>query len=211
MKYLTYLRSSVYNRDHVCTDELLTNPWNYIQSKWPKNWHIIKKCFNFRFGAILIWGDRVDSPWFNWSSGPDSRNDPLAIGSDTILWSWSSDRIPQTLITIGSSDRENTKPNSLLSIESWFKSFTGKYRTEIMRSRLNEKHQTDYICIHEVTMGGVATSFMCADMRASWPVQCTHGVVHDTTRFGHAMFDRYVYVINVIEYIQTVNTRQNIF
>ena len=36
----------------------------------------------------------------------------------------------------------------------------------------------------------------------------THGVVHDTTRVGHAM---YVYVINVTEYIQTVITRQNMF
>ena len=50
--------------------------------------------------------------------GPDFRNDPLAIVSDTIMWSWSADRIPQTPITIGLSDRENTKPNSLLPIES---------------------------------------------------------------------------------------------
>ena len=55
---------------------------------------------------------------------------PEAIGSDTILWSWSADRIPQTPITIGSSDRENTKPNSLLPIESWLKSFTGKFVIE---------------------------------------------------------------------------------
>ena len=39
----------------------------------------------------------------------------------------------------------------------------------------------------------------------------THGVVHDTTRFVHAMFDRHVYVVNVIEYIQTVNTRKILF
>ena len=77
--------------------------------------------------------------------GPDSRNDPLAIGSDTILWSWSADRIPQTPITIGSSDRENTKPNSLLPIESWHKSFTGEFRIEITWSWLNEKRQTDDI------------------------------------------------------------------
>ena len=44
-----------------------------------------------------------------YSHGPDSRNDPLAIGSNTILWSWSADHIPQTPITIGSSYRENTK------------------------------------------------------------------------------------------------------
>ena len=65
------------------------------------------------------------------------------------------------------------------------------------------------ISIHDVTIGGVATSFMSADTRASWPVQCTHTVfAHDTTRFWHAIFDRYVYVINVIENIQTVDTRQ---
>ena len=68
------------------------------------------------------------------------------------------------------------------------------------------------VSIHDVTMGRVETSFMTADTRASWPVQCMHTVfAHDTTRFGHAMFDRYVYVINVIENIQTVDTRQNMF
>ena len=77
--------------------------------------------------------------------GPDSRNDPLAIGSDTILWSWSADRIPQTPIAIGSSDRENTKPNSLLPIESWHNPFTGKFRIEITWSWLNGKCQTDGI------------------------------------------------------------------
>ena len=68
------------------------------------------------------------------------------------------------------------------------------------------------ISIHDVTMGGVATSFMSVDTRASWPVQCTHTVfAHDATRFGHAIFDRYVYVITVIENIQTVDTRQTMF
>ena len=58
------------------------------------------------------------------------------------------------------------------------------------------------ISIHDVTIGGMGTSFMIADTRASRPVQCTHTVfAHDTTRFGHAMFDRYVYVINVFENI----------
>ena len=80
-----------------------------------------------------------------WSPGPDSWNDPLAIGSDTILWSWSTDRIPQTLITIGSSDRETTKPSSLSPIESWHKSLTVKFRIDITRSRLNERCQTDDI------------------------------------------------------------------
>ena len=50
------------------------------------------------------------------------------------IWSWSADLIPQTPITIGSSDRENTNPNSLLLIESWYKSFIVKFRTEIMQS-----------------------------------------------------------------------------
>ena len=68
------------------------------------------------------------------------------------------------------------------------------------------------ISIHDVTMGGVATLFMSADTRASEPVQCTHTVfAHDTTRFRHAIFDRYVYVINVIENIQTVDTREIMF
>ena len=73
----------------------------------------------------------------SWYTGPDSKNDPLAIGSDTILWSWLADRVPQMPITIGLSDRENTKPNSLLPIESWHKSFTEKFRIEITWSWLN--------------------------------------------------------------------------
>ena len=68
------------------------------------------------------------------------------------------------------------------------------------------------IYIHDVTMGGVATLFMSADTGASWPVQCTHTVfAHNTTRFGHAIFDRYVCVINVIENIQTVDTKATMF
>ena len=34
-----------------------------------------------------------------------------------------------------------------------------------------------------------------------------HGIVHGTARFGHAMFVRYLYMVNVVEYIQTVNTK----
>ena len=68
------------------------------------------------------------------------------------------------------------------------------------------------LSIHDVIMGGVATSFMRAGMRASWPVQCTHTVfAHNTTQFGRAIFDSYMYMINVIENIQTVDTRQTIF
>ena len=98
-------------------------------------------CFVLLFVLYAAQGPNL---WFQiWWPGPDSRNDPLAIGSDTILWSWSADRIPQTPITIGSSDRENTKPNSLLPIKSRHKSFTGKFRIEITWSWLNEKRQTD--------------------------------------------------------------------
>ena len=39
----------------------------------------------------------------------------------------------------------------------------------------------------------------------------THRVAHDTTGFGHAIFDRYFYVINGIENIQTVHTRHTMF
>ena len=42
-----------------------------------------------------------------------------------------------------SQDQENMKPNSLLPIESWHKSFVGKFRTEITWSVVHEKHQTD--------------------------------------------------------------------
>ena len=45
------------------------------------------------------------------------------------------------VILIGSSDRENTNPNSLLPIESWHKSSTVKFRIDITWSWLNEKRQ----------------------------------------------------------------------
>ena len=44
-------------------------------------------------------------------------------------------------------------------------------------------------------------SFMASSVHA-------HSVAHDKTCFGHAIFDRYVYMINLIENIQTVDTRQ---
>ena len=57
--------------------------------------------------------------------------------------------------------------------------------------------------IHDVILGGVAMSFMCADTENITASSVhTHGIVPDTTRFGHAMFDRYVYVVNIIEYLQ---------
>ena len=65
------------------------------------------------------------------------------------------------------------------------------------------------ISIHDVTMGGVATSFFCVDTESVTASSVhAHSVVHDRARFEHAMIDRYVYVINVIENIQTVDTRQ---
>ena len=108
------------------------------------------------------------------------------------------------------SNQENMEPNSLLPIESWNKSFTGKFRTEITRSRLNEKHQTDdiYSWRHNGRCGDVI--YVCRYESVMASSVHTHSVVHDTTRFGHAMFDWYVYVVNVIEYIQTVNTRQHV-
>ena len=48
--------------------------------------------------------------------------------------------------------------------------------------------------IHEVT-------FVYGGTRASRPLAVhAHAVVHDTTRFGHAMVDRGVYVVSFIEY-----------
>ena len=41
------------------------------------------------------------------------------------------------------SDREITIPSTSLPNDSWYKSFIGTFRTEITRSRLNEKRQTD--------------------------------------------------------------------
>ena len=68
------------------------------------------------------------------------------------------------------------------------------------------------IFIHDVTMGGVATSFLCVDTESVTASSVhAHSVVHDRARCEHAMFDRYVYVINVIENIQTVDTRQTMF
>ena len=102
-------------------------------------------------------------------SGPDSRNDRLAIGSDTILWSSSANRIPQTPITIGSSDREITKPNTLLPIESWHKSFTGKSRIAITWSWLNKKCQTDdiYSWRHNGRYGNVIYEYQYESVMAS--------------------------------------------
>ena len=68
------------------------------------------------------------------------------------------------------------------------------------------------ISIHDVKMGGVATSFLCVDTESVTASSVhAHSVVHDRARFEHAMFDRCVYMINVIENIQTVDTRQTMF
>ena len=68
------------------------------------------------------------------------------------------------------------------------------------------------IYIHDVTMGGVATSFLCVDTKSVTASSLhAHSVVHDRARFEHVMFDRYVYVINVLENIQIVDTRKTMF
>ena len=65
------------------------------------------------------------------------------------------------------------------------------------------KNNTLMTSIQDIITGGVATSFMCADTESVKDSSVhTHGNVNDTTRFGHAMFDRYMYVVNVTEYLQ---------
>ena len=55
----------------------------------------------------------------------------------------------------------------------------GNLELKITWSWLN-KNVRLIISIHGVTMGGLATSFMSTDTRASWSVQCTHTVfAHD--------------------------------
>ena len=77
-----------------------------------------------------------------------------------------------------------TKPNSLLPIESWHKSFTGKFRIEITWSWLNEKRQTDdiyswrhngrcsdviYECRYESVMASsVHTHSVCSRYNTVW-------------------------------------------
>ena len=124
------------------------------------------------------------------------------------------------VIVIGRSHSANADHDGLIRsrqyetkqfIANWIMtSFTGKFRIEITWSWLNEKRQTDiYSWRHNGKRGNVI--YDCR-MRASWPVQCTHTLfAHDTTRFGHAIFDRCVCVINVIENIQNVDTRQTMF
>ena len=59
------------------------------------------------------------------------------------------------------------------------------------------------IAIHDVIMGGVATSFMCADTENVMASSVhAHNVVHGRARFEQAMFDRNVYEVDVIEYLQ---------
>ena len=133
-----------------------------------------------------------------WWPGPDSRNDPLTIRSDTILWSWSADRIPQTPITTSSSDRENTK-TVYWQLNHDIDHSLGRLELKLC-DRGWMKNIRLMTSIHDVIMGGVATSFMCADTESVTASSMhAHSVVHDETWFGHAMFDRYVYVVNVIE------------
>ena len=139
--------------------------------------------------------------------GPDYRNDPLTSSSGMILWSCWADHIPQMPITIDSSNRENMKPNSLLPTETWYKSFTQKYKTDITWLWLNEKCQTDdiYSWHHN---GRCDVIHVCRYESVTISSLHAHGIIPDTTWCGHVMFDQYVYVFNVIEYIQTVNTRR---
>ena len=71
--------------------------------------------------------------------------------------------------------------------------------------------KTDYIYSwrHNGRSGNVI--YVCRYNSVTARFVHAHSVVHDRTRFGHAIFDRYVYVVNVIEYLQTVNTWQNMF
>ena len=130
--------------------------------------NIFNGCCAWRWSDSATQGG-VSSSRYRQRAGPDSRNDPLAVSSDTILWSWSADRIPQTPIKIGSSDRENTKPNSLLPIESWHTSLTGKFRIEITWSWLNEKRQTDdiYSWCHNGRCGDVIYEYRYESVMAS--------------------------------------------
>ena len=111
-----------------------------------------------------------------WAPGPDSRNYPLAIGSDTILWSWSSNRFLQTPITIGSSDREIRNQTLYCQLNHDIKHSLGNFKLKL-RDDDWMKNVRLMISIRDVSMGGVAASFMSADTKASWPVQCTHTVL----------------------------------
>ena len=108
-----------------------------------------------------------------WWPGPDSRNYPLAMGSDTIWWSWSADHIPQMSITIGSWDRENTKPNSYCQLKHDINHSLGNLELELWDCSWMKNIRL-MTFIHDVTMGGVATSFMYANTRVSRSVQCMH-------------------------------------
>ena len=77
---------------------------------------------------------------------------PLVIGSDTILWSWSADRIPQTPITVGSPDWENTNCELNRVINYSLGNLELKLRD---RGWIKNIRLMTYI--HNVTIGGVAT------------------------------------------------------
>ena len=145
--------------------------------------------------------------WWHKESGPDSRND---LARDRLRYDPVWDR-PIAFHKRRSSDQENTNSYSLLPVESWHKTFTGKFEIEITRSWLNEKRQTDdiYSWRYDGMCGDVIYECRYETVMAS--SVHAHSVAHNTTRFGHAVFDRYVYVINVIENIQTIDTRQTMF
>ena len=153
-------------------------------------------------------------PWLLKLPEPDSKSNPLTFGSD--MRSCDPDRL------IPFHKRWSRSAHQIEKI--WNQTVYCQLNLDInhslgnlelkLRDRDWMKNVRLMIAIHDLTMGGVATSFMSADTRASRSVQCTHTVllkIHCTTQFGHAILDRYVYVINVTEYIQTFNTRQTMF
>ena len=110
-----------------------------------------------------------------WCPGPDSRNDPLATQTRScdpdkpISFHKRRSRSAQEIKIIRnqtvSRQLKHDINHSLRNLELKSRDFGLMKNARLMTS------------IHDVTMGGVATSFMCADTRASRSVQCTHTVL----------------------------------
>ena len=68
-------------------------------------------------------------------------------------------------------------------------SVIGKFKTEII-----------YMTVHDITIEGMAKSFMCVESRVSHWFRCTHPPTRDavcgTIWFGYALLGKYVYVVN---------------
>ena len=109
---------------------------------------------------------------------PISEKIQLALGSNTILSSW-SDRV------IAFHKRSSQLVHQIKKIQNQ------RVHTELnhdindslgnLELKLCDRGWNKNIRlitpIHEVTMGDVETSFMCTDMRVSWSVQCMHTVL----------------------------------